>query len=210
MNIIVRQEVDMKKLLDKIEYNSPVVLTFSILAVLIFFIDQLLPLHIISNFFAYRGRFFSLLGLFTLLSYPLGHASIDHLLGNITLILLIGPMLEEKYSSKIMLILILVTTVVTGIVQAFVFNGGILGASGIVFMMIILTSFTNMKDNKIPLTFIFIAILFLAKEVYNGLFVENNISELGHILGAVIGMGYIYFEQKFGKKNTKGPVTINE
>jgi membrane associated rhomboid family serine protease len=189
----------LKNILNKIEYNSPVILTFSLLATAIFFIDQILPINLINTFFVYRGGF-SLLGAIQMLLWPLGHASIDHLLGNITLILLIGPMLEEKYSSKIILMLIIITTFIIGFIQGIIFNTGILGASGVVFMMIILTSFTNMKDGKIPLTFIFIAILFLAKEIYNAFFVINNISELGHILGAIVGMGYIYIEQKRKKQ----------
>ncbi len=197
----ITRRSNLKNILSKIEYNSPVVLTFSLLATAIFFIDQIIPLDIINSLFVYRGGF-SLISLVQMILWPLGHASIDHLLGNITLILLIGPMLEEKYSSKTILILIIITTVVIGFFQAIIFSSGILGASGIVFMMIILTSFTNMKDGKVPLTFIFIAILFLAKEIYNGIFVANNISELGHILGALVGMGYIYIVQKNKKKQS--------
>lgn len=195
----ITRRSNLKNILNKIEYNSPVVLTFSLLATAIFFIDQIIPLDIINSLFVYRGGF-SLISLIQMILWPLGHASIDHLLGNITLILLIGPMLEEKYSSKTILILIIITTIVIGFFQAIIFGSGILGASGIVFMMIVLTSFTNMKDGKVPLTFIFIAILFLAKEIYNGLFVTNNISELGHILGAIVGIGYIYIMQKNKKK----------
>lgn len=185
----------MKKLLNKLEYNSPVILTISIVAISIFFIDNILPIELINTLFVYRGGF-SLLSLFTLFSYPLGHTSIDHLLGNMTIFLLIGPMLEEKYTSKVILILIIITTVVTAMVEGLIFHSGILGASGIVFMMIVLTSFTNMKDNKIPLTFIFIAILFLIKELYSGIFIENNISELAHLLGATVGILFVLFQKK--------------
>jgi GlpG protein len=189
----------MNNILKRVEYNSPVILTFSILATIIFFVDDILKINIINTFFVYRGGH-SLIDFMRLFLWPLGHGSMDHLLGNITLILLIGPMIEEKYSSKIILILFLATTVIIGFSQTIVFGKGILGASGIVFMLIILTSFTNMKDGKVPLTFIFIAILFLSKEIYNGLFVPNNVSELAHILGAFIGMGYVYIEQKSKKK----------
>lgn len=189
----------MKNIVKKIEYNSPVVLTFSIVATIVFFLDRALPLNITRTFFVYSGGV-SIMSFIRMLLWPLGHASIDHLLGNITLILLIGPMLEEKYTSKILLILMIITTLIISFFQAIIFSGGILGASGIVFMMIILTSFTNMKDGKIPLTFIFIAILFLSKEIYNGIFVLNNVSELGHILGAIVGMGYVFVERKVLKE----------
>lgn len=185
----------MQKVLNKIEYNSPVVLTFSILAFAVYGLDLIFGQALINGVFVYRGGM-SIMSFINLFLWPLGHASMDHLLGNLTIILLIGPMLEEKYSSKTLMILMLITTVLIGGAQVLLFSTGILGASGIVFMMIVLTSFTNMKEGKIPLTFIFIAILFLSKEIYNGLFVANNVSELAHLLGAAVGVGYIYIYNK--------------
>ncbi|PAB57885.1 rhomboid family intramembrane serine protease [Anaeromicrobium sediminis] len=184
----------MKNILKKIEYNSPVILTFSLLSTIIFFINKIIP-SIIPAFFTYRGN----LNFINMLLWPLAHGSMDHLIGNITLILLIGPMLEEKYTSKILLFLMVITTLTISLFQGLFFNGGILGASGIVFMMIVLTSFTNMKQGKIPLTFIFIALLFLTKEIYNGLFIDNNVSELAHILGALVGIIYISIQGKINR-----------
>lgn len=178
----------MKKI--KLEYNSPVVLTFTIISIAVFFMDKLIPIGLMDNFFVYYGGY-SALDIVRMFLYPLGHGSMDHLLGNMTFILLIGPMLEEKYSSKTIALLMLVTTLTIGISHLLFINSGILGASGIVFMMIILSSFTNMKKDSIPVTFILVAILFLGKEIYNGMFVNNNVSEIAHILGAVIGMIHI-------------------
>jgi len=186
----------MKKISNIFEYNSPVVLTFSLLAALVFILDKIIPVGLIQNFFVYFGGT-SLLDFARLFIWPLGHASTDHLLGNMTYILLVGPMIEEKYSSKILLTLMVMTTLVIGLVQALFVSGGILGASGIVFMLIILTSFTNMKEGKIPLTFVAIAFLFLGKEIYNGIFVNNNVSEMGHILGALVGISFVLLEKKF-------------
>lgn len=189
----------MKNIFKKIEYNSPVVLTYAILCTIIFFINQILSIESINSMFVYYGGF-SGINLIKLFTWPLGHASIDHLMGNMMIILLIGPMIEEKYSSKVLLALMLITTILIGICHSLFITGGILGASGVVFMMIMLTTFTNMKDGKIPLTFIFIVFLYLGKEIYNGLFVENDISELGHILGAVVGMLNVFLDQKVRKK----------
>ena len=52
--------------------------------------------------------------------------------------------------------------------------------------MILLISFTNIRAGEIPLTFIFVVLLFLAKE-FIAIFETNNISEFGHIIGGICG-----------------------
>ena len=66
------------------------------------------------------------------------------------------------------------------------------GASGVVFAFILLTSFTSFKNGEIPLTFILVAIVFLGQQVYEGVFLNDNISNLSHVVGGVIGsvVGY--------------------
>ena len=61
------------------------------------------------------------------------------------------------------------------------------GASGIVFAFILLSSFTAFKDGEIPLSFILVAIVFIGKEIYDGIFVQDNISNITHIIGGVVG-----------------------
>ncbi|MEO1653978.1 MAG: rhomboid family intramembrane serine protease, partial [Bacteroidota bacterium] len=73
------------------------------------------------------------------------------------------------------------------------FNNALLGASGVVFMMILLVSFANARKGTIPLTFILIALLFLGKEIYSALFTHDNISQFAHIIGGLCGgvFGYV-------------------
>jgi len=170
-----------------IRYNAPVILTFSILAAAVFFINQsmlggldgfvsLSPYLDFSNPFEFP----------TLFTYILGHASIDHLLGNLTFILLLGPIMEEKYGSRNMLLMILLTALITALIQITLFKTGLWGASGIVFMLIILISFANVKDGEIPLTFILVVVLFIGKEVFNLLYTDE-VSQFAHILGGLCG-----------------------
>ena len=122
-------------------------------------------------------------------THIIGHADWNHLLGNFSLILLIGPLLEEKYGSKSMAFMITTTAVVTALLHTFFFTGGLLGASGIVFMLILLGSFANIKQGHIPLTFILIVILYLGKEfIYS--FSYDNISQFAHIIGGIVGSGF--------------------
>ena len=106
-------------------------------------------------------------------------------MGNLTFILLLGSMIEEKYGSLNLLIMIGITAIITGILNVLFFPTGLLGASGIVFLFIILSSFGNAQKG-IPLTFILVAVLFLGKEIFQAL-QDNNISEFAHILGGICG-----------------------
>ena len=67
------------------------------------------------------------------------------------------------------------------------------GASGVVFAFIILASFTGFKEGEIPLTFILVAVIFIGQQVYEGIAVQDNISNMAHIIGGIIGavLGYL-------------------
>ena len=125
-----------------------------------------------------------------------------HLMGNLTFILLLGPIIEEKYGGSNLAIMIIITALVTGISNVFFFNTGLLGASGIVFLFIILASFGNAKQG-IPLTFILVALLFVGKEVMNSM-ESNNISEFAHILGGACG-SLFGFSGLIGKQKDYDP-----
>lgn len=171
----------------RIKYNAPVVLTFSILSTLILFLNNFLggsltpfvsvgPHLQPGNIIAYP----------TLVTHVLGHANLEHLLGNLTFILLLGPIIEEKYGSRNTLIMFLITALITGLLNILFFNTGLMGASGIVFMLILLVSFTNSNSGDIPLTFVLVTLLFIGKEFMNGLR-PDNISQFAHIIGGILG-----------------------
>ena len=175
----------------RIQYNSPVILTFSIVVVLIHVFSEFTSIDVSKNFFTIYDQMSikDPIAYFRLFSHILGHASWSHLTGNLTLVLLLGPILEERYGSRTVLIMILATALITGFVHIAVplfDNMGLRGASGIVFMLIVLSSFVNVKRGTIPLTFILIATLYLGKEVVNVL-QNDNISQMAHIVGGALG-----------------------
>ena len=51
----------------------------------------------------------------------------------------------------------------------------------------VLAAFTRYLDGEIPTTFILIVIFFLGQEVYEGMFVENDISNMAHVAGGIVG-----------------------
>ena len=76
----------------------------------------------------------------------------SHYTNNIILMLVLGPTLEERYGSNTMLFAILLTALVAGLIQWIFFPGtALLGASGIVFMMIIMASLGGMRGGGIPI-----------------------------------------------------------
>lgn len=91
--------------------------------------------------------------------------------------LVIGPPLEERYGSRVLLTGILLTALVSGLLQTVLFpNSALLGASGIVFMLIMLSSLSGMEDGGIPVTLILVAVLYLGRELYSILFVKDDIA----------------------------------
>ena len=72
------------------------------------------------------------------------------------------------------------------------------GASGVVFAFIILASFTGFKEGEIPLTFILVAVIFIGQQVYESIAVQDNISNMAHIVGGIVGSvtGYLLNRQK--------------
>ena len=105
-------------------------------------------------------------------------------------ILLLGPPLEEKYGAKNLLFVIAATAVITGLVHGLLFpRTMLLGASGVVFAFIILTSLTDFREGEIPLTFILVALIYLGQQIWDGLTVKDNVSNLTHIIGGLVGGG---------------------
>ncbi len=183
----------------KISYNSPTILTFSFIAVAIQIAASTAFPSISHNFFSVGSSFelTSPIWYFKLGSHVLGHSCWSHLLGNITYILLLGPLLEEKYGSKNLLWMIIITAIITAIVNITLFSTGLLGASGIVFMLILLGSITDIRQGEIPLTFILIAVIFLGNELIS-IFQDDNISQMAHIAGGLIGgtFGFLVVKPK--------------
>ncbi len=174
----------------RIRYNSPVILTFTIASAVILLLDGALGLGLTPRYFIVYPDFDgSVLSFIRLLTHVLGHKSWAHLLGNFAFILLIGPILEEKYRSGPLLLMLLITALTTGILNVLLFPTALMGASGIVFMLIILSSFTNFRAGEVPITFILIVVLFLTKELTD-VFTNDNISQFAHIMGGICGSAF--------------------
>lgn len=177
----------------KIDINAPVTLTICALSVLAFFVQLVggdsFPLFVLPSEFDF-SRAMDYVNLFL---YPFGHVDAAHLMGNLTFILLLGPILEEKYGKATIIGAILVTTIIAALVHIALFHKtGLMGASGIVFMYIILASFVNVRKGTIPLTFILVGVIFIGREIVDT-FHDDRVSQFTHIIGGLVG-AYVGFK----------------
>ena len=179
----------------RIRYNAPVTLTFALVSLSVLGLGYVTNGWTTENLFSvYRSKF-SFFWIIRLFGHTLGHANMTHFFSNMTLFLLLGPVLEEKYGSKNLLEMIGISAVIASIFQMIFFsNTMLLGASGIVFMMIILTSAVNMKEGGIPLSMILVILIYLGSEIWDAFTVKDSISHLTHILGGICGavFGFLY------------------
>ena len=173
----------------RVQYNSPVVLTFALLSLGALILGVLTGGWTTSLLFCvYRAPLSDPLTYVRMVCHVLGHEGYAHYMGNMTLLLVVGPPLEEKYGSKKLLFCIFVTALASGLVQFCFFPGtALLGASGIVFMMIVLSSLAGMKEGTIPLTLILVAVIYLGGEVVDAFTAQDNVSQLTHIIGGICG-----------------------
>ena len=180
----------------KISFNAPVTLTFAFVSF------ATLVLSYVTNgasntllFMTYHSSLTDPLTYVRFFTHVLGHANWSHYLGNMSYILLLGPMLEEKYGSDRLLQVIGITAFITALINYILFPDiALCGASGVVFAMILLASFANFKNGEIPLTLILIAIIYLGREVYSGILVVDQVSNLSHVIGGIVGacIGYSF------------------
>ena len=175
----------------QLSFNSPVILGFTILCFAALILDFITNDASTNALFSvYRSSLLNPLTYIRFFGHVVGHAGWAHFFGNIMLLLVIGPLLEEKYGSFNILFVILSTALVTGVIHFILFpDVQLLGASGVVFAFILLSSLTGIEEGKLPLTFILVTVIYIGQQVYDGLFVQDNVSNLTHIVGGIVGSG---------------------
>lgn len=173
----------------KITFNAPIVLVFSLVCLIATILNYVtLGKATDMVFSTYHSSLLSPMTYIRLFTHVFGHADWSHFISNMAYILLLGPMLEEKHGSMKVLQVMMLTSVVTGIVNyVFFWNTALCGASGVVFAFIIMSSFTRFREGEIPITFILVAAIYLGQQIYDGIVIKDNISNMAHIVGGIVG-----------------------
>ncbi len=142
-------------------------------------------------FSVYRASWADPLSYLRALLHVFGHADFAHYAANMGMVLVLGPLVEKHYGSRRFLLMALLTALITGITHLLLSPGtAMLGASGLVFMLIFLAAMSGRAGGRLPLTLILVALIYLGREIAGGLFARDNISQLAHIMGAVCGTGF--------------------
>ena len=184
------------KYLNYLQYNSVLILSYFFISLGALWLDKLSAGKTNKWFFSsYRSSIWNPMTYVRLFTHCIGHENWQHFSNNFLYILLIGPMIEEKYGTLNLLIMIAVTSGITGIINTILTRNRILGASGIVFMMIIISSFVNIQSGKIPITLILIFVFYIVNEIFAGVFKskKDRVSHLGHLIGAACGVLFGFF-----------------
>lgn len=178
-----------------IQYNAPFSLTFALLSLVALGLAKLTGgVSTVRLFSVYPASLSDPLTYVRLFGHVLGHSGIQHYAGNFLIILMVGPLLEEKYGSSLLAIMAAITAAVTGILfMILTSKAALLGASGVVFMMILLSSFANIQQGRIPLTLVVVIIIYLGQEFVAGMTRVDSISHLAHIIGGLCGVGFGFF-----------------
>jgi len=178
----------MKKRNFAIDLNAPVILWLTMIALALLIIGVITPINMTMLFGVRRTSLLDPMQYVRLFTHVLVHANVGHFVGNFMMILAIGPVVEEKYGSSRLLMITIITAFVTGLIKLIFFPGTVLvGASGIVFMLILMASFTNIRQGRLPVTVLLVAVLYIGNEIILGLFTIDNVSRISHIIGGLCG-----------------------
>ena len=190
----------MKKRRLSLDINAPFILGMTVISLIALIVDIILTWDLAAFFAVRRTTIADPMQYLRLFSHVLMHADVAHYVANFMMILAIGPLVEEKYGNRRLCMMTVVTALVTGLVIVLFFPGkAVVGASGIVFMLILLASFTNIRQGKLPITVPLVAVLYIGNEVLLGLFTVSNISRISHIVGGICGalFGILFNSQKY-------------
>lgn len=195
--MILKMKIDLNSISEYIGYNAYVTLSMFFISLFVLILNYITNGKLNKYFFSVeRDSWLKPRTYIRLFTHILGHSDWNHFYNNYLTILLLGPLIEEKYGSINVIIMILVTAFITGLIVHIKGNVRVQGASSIVFMFIVLSAFVNVIDNKIPLTFILIILFYVVNEIID-LGKDDNIAHYGHITGAICGaiFGFICVNQ---------------
>ena len=164
-----------KKLKLKFQYDSPVMLTFAFITLIIFILDtfvfkgKLKDVWLITPTAAggqFPFAFSDLRSILRLFIHVFGYTESPVLVCNLIFILLLGPQMEDRYGSVIIGIMIFVSALFSGVLNACFCTNAVSGAEPVVFMLILLWTMMQLSRSKISASAIAVIALFITMLVF--------------------------------------------
>lgn len=171
----------------KVSYDAPVTLTFVIVSVVFFLLNSFvikngalekilaspttqagaLP-FIVKQPVSYLRLLLYIFGAGQAAGVMGGTSAGAVLITNLILIMLLGPAMEERYGSVIIGIMIFVSALFSGVLNACFCAESLVGAVPLVCMMIFLNAFMSFSKKTFPLSFAAVVVLFVFLEIFSG------------------------------------------
>ena len=181
------------KYLNYFQVNSKVILCYFFVSFVLLVLNNLTNKRVNKWFSSGRNNIFNIMTYVSMVTHIFCHSNYNHFKNNFLYIFLIGPMIEEKYGSINLIKMIIITSIITSLINIIISKKKIMGASGIVYMLILLSSLVNIVAGKIPITLILIFFFYIVTEIKDGLFKRDNVSHLSHIICAITGFIFGYY-----------------
>jgi len=187
---VERRNRPLGALLRRVIVDAPVVLGFAFLCCAVFVVDAVAPGAAVRLACPPLRYLDARTGWYRLATHVVGHADYGHLKGNMVNLLLVGPAAEREFGSGALLKIAAYVAVASAAAHMALGPGDAyqLGASGIVFALILLNSLLSASTGTVPLTFLLTAALWVSDEVARAVFARgDSVSHVAHLTGACVG-----------------------
>mmetsp|Transcript_4028 Transcript_4028/g.7325 ORF Transcript_4028/g.7325 Transcript_4028/m.7325 type:complete len:259 (-) Transcript_4028:128-904(-) len=187
----------------RIVFNAPLTLWFEGICLAVWFIKSSTKNHFVTELFRSPARF----EVERLTKYPLsiprfflhvfGHGDWNHFFGNTTSLLLVLPMLEEKYKARWLVCISILNAFAAAVLNICLTKATVvLGASGIVFQCMLLAVFSGRyhAPGDIPMTFLLAIVVYIVPEV-QGFGSKDGVSHMAHLVGGAVGAAAAFCAQ---------------
>lgn len=191
-----------------VSYDAPITLSFIFISTILFVLNKYVFKDLLAQkaliCFGTAGNasfdYSSPLSYIRIIAHIFYAASWNQLLTNATFILLLGPVLEERYGSIVIGLTFFLSSLVSGVLATFS-TTTLSGPSGIIFMLILLNTITSLEKKNLSLSSILIFVLYAAFTLYEGfqnnasmfsgnpfiIFCKSNISTLMNLIAGLVG-----------------------
>lgn len=160
-------------------FDAPVTISFCLISVVLFVLNQIVLNQIVLKG-SLDGKILSSpttsagpvpfiasnpASYFRLFLYAFGAQNWVLLFTNLMFLLMLGPSQEERYGSVVIGIMMGVSILFSGVLNACFCETSLKGCNCVIFMMIFLNSFMSFSKKKIPASFFIIFIFYIIKEI---------------------------------------------
>jgi membrane associated rhomboid family serine protease len=180
----------------KIMFDAPVTIVFVLLTIAVYFVNIMMKESLIPMMFTCRSlkaadpeAAFNLknaLDYARLILHVFAYTDFPTLLINAVILLLLGSILEERYGSLMLFIMIFIAALVSGVLAVCSPQVPFTGTDSIIFMMIFLLSLTALAKHTVQVSWLLAFIAFTAYKAYG--FTTTGTKNLSAIIQDNLGL----------------------